>query len=72
MALIFCELLCTNTKLSAFAINILCVIHTIPFDKKCHSEHETFVVFESMVMRLLWEYTLTDCTVIYIQFVRAV
>ena len=38
------------------------------------SEHETFVTFvtfESMAMRLLWEYTLTDCMSM-IQFAKVV
>ena len=45
---------CTSTKLSAFKIkflnnyDILCVVSTIPFDEKCRSEHETFVLVESM------------------------
>ena len=42
--------------------DILCVASTIQFDKKCQSEHETFVRVY-MAMRLLWEYTSTDCTV---------
>ena len=28
--------------------DILCVVSKIPFDKKCHSEHETFMLVESM------------------------
>ena len=28
--------------------DIHCVVSKIPFDKKCHSEHETFVLVESM------------------------
>ena len=62
-----CESWCTSTKPSAFwdkdfkcNYDILCVVSTVPFDKKCHPEDETFVLFESKAMKLLWEYTVHD------------
>ena len=42
-----------GTKPSAFEIknyDTLCVVSTIPFDKKCHSEHGAFLLVESMAM----------------------
>ena len=45
-----------------FEIKIfLCVVSTIPFDNTHNMRH--FVLLESMAMRLLWEYSSTDCTV---------
>ena len=71
MALIFCESWSTVGILrSRFWCNqdILCAVSIIPFDKKCHSQRETFVLWQ-------WDYfgsTLWQIALCMIQFARAV
>ena len=46
--------------------DILCVVSTIPFGKKCHSEHEIFVLL------WVWQWDYFGSTLCIIQFARAI